>query len=105
MDTVTEKLTEVRALLEKGWTSGTLARNAADEVVEVDSPDACKWCLLGGLYRVTDDEQMQLLAYNTLLPYADGVTYLSTFNDERGHEAVLKLLDDTIAGEKAGREE
>ena len=42
-------LTEARALIEKGWTQGKLAKNVWGHQVRYDDPDACAFCSLGAL--------------------------------------------------------
>lgn len=46
---VKEILEAALALIEKGWTRGVVARDAAGRCVEAHDPSACSWCASGAL--------------------------------------------------------
>ena len=50
--TTKEVLEQARALIERGWTQGTAARNANGDHVAATSRHACMWCATGALYVV-----------------------------------------------------
>lgn len=98
-------LTYARALIEKGWTKGASARNAARASVSEYSAAACAFCTIGALrrayldchafagelYAATDALTDQLparrrgLGRATILQYND--------NRQRTKEEILALFD------------
>lgn len=46
------RLVEV-SLTERTWTKGTLARNNDDHKTGVHAEDACRWCILGHIQRLS----------------------------------------------------
>lgn len=45
---------EVARLLEKGWTTNVHARDENDTIVSPYDKKACKWCITGAIFKVTD---------------------------------------------------
>ena len=56
--TLIHVLTRVKARIEKGWTQGTSARNAAGKSVRIREPDLCpvSWSLRGALREESTDD-------------------------------------------------
>ena len=50
--TTKQILVKARALIERGWTQNTAARNADGDHVAATSRHACRWCATGALYVV-----------------------------------------------------
>ena len=50
--TTKEILEQARALIERGWTQGTAARNSNGDHVSATSRHACEWCATGALYAI-----------------------------------------------------
>jgi hypothetical protein len=106
--TVLETLQQTRDLLadKSRWTIGSFARDESNTTVMATHERACKWCLEGALQKVTD--------FNELLPEANDrlkrlipldehgrpTHHIPSLNDQVGHEAVLRLLDEAIAKEQ-----
>ncbi len=103
-------LAALRALLASGWTQGTMARDARGAGVVPQSREACEWCLLGGIERVTFStldleesiERQQALAQaivNVLPAKGEGAGSILYFNeDERRTQGdVLDLIDVAMA--------
>lgn len=86
-----EQLKATRALItDKAYfTTGARARNKDHIVCEADSPEARYWCVIGAWERETgydDDGVLDVLCNcNPVI-----------VNDEKGHKAVLKMLDHAI---------
>lgn len=100
-----ETLKAVKALIEdpKHWAVGALARSAKGRVVNAESPKATCFCIEGAFRRVTGEtwssEWVPIVAASRLL-YGE-LPYV--VNDDRGHDAVMAVLDAAIAeAEKAG---
>ena len=55
-ETIAKLLRDVAQIIDAGhWTQGQAARNADYERVQIDAPDAVKFCALGALGRVSID--------------------------------------------------
>lgn len=80
----------------KHWTKGAFARRGDGDNCSPDDPEAEKWCVLGSLARETKRSQRSgEIARGALF---DSTTTRSpaNINDQRGHRAVLVLLDRAI---------
>ena len=93
-----------KALIEKGWTKGCLARDKNDVQVDTVSPEACKFCLLGALFRASNQDwatyNKAMCSIYRIMPtglLVPGGT-MTDFNDQRTKEDVLYLLDTVIYG-------
>jgi hypothetical protein len=111
--TVLETLQQTRELLSvpQRWTRGTLARDSRGLPVSPEDSSACRFCLLGALYRVASvkartDDLAAVPAWHALLDLLPldernrPVYYPSAINDEQGRGAVLSLLDWAIIKEQ-----
>jgi hypothetical protein len=111
--TVLETLQQTRELLSKPqrWTRGTLARDSRGLPVSPEDPKACRFCLMGAMYRVTSLDSdyagvTELSAYRALLDlipldeHDRPAIYPSAVNDVQGRGAVLSLLDQAIIKEQ-----
>ena len=116
-------LTKARALIEdpERWIKGEFAEDEQGMRVKIDSPHACRFCLVGAVRRATDEaavalgEEMDLLNLEQLvgigaivasvLPIGRHTWMVSEFNDYSGttHGDVLGVLDRAIA-ESGGSE-
>lgn len=78
------------------WCQGALAENAECEPVDYDSPDACRWCALGAVYRASpktpDGDAAIFYLHDAARPRG-----LIDANDNQDHAAVLDLYDRAIA--------
>jgi hypothetical protein len=114
--TVLETLQQTRELLSKPqrWTRGTLARDSRGLPVSPESPRACRFCVMGALYRVTNSPTRDYTGapdpvravYDALLrqmpldEHDRPAIYPSVVNDVQGRGAVLSLLDRAIIKEQ-----
>lgn len=103
---VVTTLTALRELLgdETRWTQGQNARNSQNNPVNWDDPNACKFCMNGGLLKVSGYKR------GTEYPHSFDMSerYLSkcasdlfdrgyvTVNDDKDHAAVVKVMDCAI---------
>lgn len=89
-----EELKKARALLVKGWTKGSFAKNAQGEKCVPYSDKAVCWCAGGALKVVTDN-------WSDLWDVVEAELkggYLPDFNDaQETVEPVLALFDKAIA--------
>lgn len=107
-------MTKLRELLsdESKWTQTALARNKNNQIVAIASPEACKFCLIGGLDKldISVDEWIakhrKITAYISELPNAERfavsevTTYhpnaeysVSKFNDCNSWETIDAMLN------------
>ena len=95
-----ETLTKVRQLLSNPshWTKGADARNSRGESVPYMAETACKFCLLGAIYRVAEMHNVAPKPVCDALSAHLGEYSIADFNDTRSHGAILQLLDDAISG-------
>jgi len=89
------------------WTVGSYARDGADREVPINSPDACKFCLIGALYKgfgysYAPDIHDKLdfrIAWNALsdVTECEGQK-LAPWNDALGrdHSEVIEAIDAAI---------
>lgn len=103
---VVATLTALRELLgdETRWTQGSNARDRQDSQVNWDHPEACKFCLNGGLLKVSGYKSGEEYSHS----FDMSERYLSkcsselfdqgyvTVNDDRDHAAVVKVMDCAI---------
>lgn len=82
-----------RILVEKGWTQGYFAKNAAGENVRLDSEEAESFCVLGAAFRAAGcrNESFIRAALIAAAPAGEPAEY----NDAPGRtkEEVLALID------------
>lgn len=94
-------LSEAQELIrdQKNWTTRSLARDCTDRPVALTRCiEACRWCALGALHKVTNTiEDYDMLehflnqAARQIYPrYRYSVAYI---NDNNGHQAVMQLFD------------
>lgn len=58
MTSAVEVLTKARALIEKGWTQGTNARQKNNRETSPQSKTACKFCAIGAMVREANLESL-----------------------------------------------
>ena len=80
------------------WTQGWFAKNERGLNVSEDHPDACCWCVLGAMKRVSSSsigfhQAAAILRNRSMFRLFD----LSEFNDTHTHAEVLALFDAAIA--------
>lgn len=64
MSDLKEQLTQVRDLLQKGWTKGALARNQQGDPVFTTDVTASCYCSVGAIYKIEPDhDNMPILNY------------------------------------------
>lgn len=102
-DRVLTALIKAKALIVRGWTKNSMARDAAGLPVASDNPDACQWCMYGAVLSVTRNaaevRNLTIHAVCAALPevYAvgGGVTQYNDAGD-RTHAQVLRVFDMAI---------
>lgn len=120
--TVTECLTSLKELLtpEERWIQGANALSPQKEPVSAVDPEACQWCLFGGLLNVLglEEEESGMIywrpspsLYRTLYDLLEATIgekekkefpSISLFNDTHTHQDVLSLLDLALEKSHAG---
>ena len=96
-----QTLQKLREKIIAGWTQCTSARNSLGLPVEMDSPEACQFCIMGGLDAVTGDDytvwKQALLFLNEALP-TDFYGTVISYNDtpSRTKEEMVALVDRAI---------
>ena len=99
-----------KGLIQKGWTTGVMARDANGSDVDPLDPAACQWCLVGALYRAFQDvtglqdryEGPLKQMMGQALFHLRGVTTrprmsFDQLNDQLGRQVVLDLIDRGLA--------
>jgi hypothetical protein len=99
-------LKAARALItpEGAWTQGFYARTKNGFTVNTQSKDACSWCWLGAIAKVSDNiGGPQYEAAHDLFKRVSGEKYPSKFNDAPGRTQaeVLAKFDEAIAALEA----
>lgn len=113
--TVKQVLIGVQELLSDParFTINTGARNRYQEPVNPLNPQAICWCTFGGVTKVLGKQLTELTEEEKNLRYDvgralkqasvelfDTQRVASRVNDEMGHQAIMKVLEVTIEGEK-----
>lgn len=103
---VVSTLAALRTLLgdKSRWTQGTNARDPEGTQVNWDHPDACKFCLNGGLLKVSGhkrgDDYAAHFTLSELMLDRCALSLFSTgyvtVNDGRDHDSVVKVMDCAI---------
>jgi hypothetical protein len=85
---------KVIALIEnpKAWTQGVPARDVEGTSVPPNNQQACKWCMLGALTKVTATYDSWQEAMGKIRDAMQGDVCIATFNDTHTHAEVLALL-------------
>jgi len=87
------------------WTVGSYARDGADREVPINSPDACKFCLMGAVFKATgrpfgpaDNEKEPFAIAWKALRGVTGYPALGQFNDALGreHSEIIEAIDAAI---------
>jgi hypothetical protein len=91
-------LTEIKQLFATpaSWTQGSFARNASGETVLLTSPRATCFCLRGAVARLQEKDFSNIRVKTTFALKAelpDGFSTLVQFNDLKGYEDVVALID------------
>ena len=100
MDATVETLTDLAALKEllsdpDRWTQGAMARDIDGYEVRPSNPRACRFCLVGAMWRIVGSES--LARYHRLrdaFTYKDSLTYA---NDKMPHSEVLSMIETDLA--------
>src|SRR6185369_4319666 len=89
-------LTEARKKIENkvNWTKGALAKDMRNRVVNMLSPNACKWCALGAIGTTFCPESTVELLRQSAKELFD--LRVQDVNDFLGYEAVLVMYDHAI---------
>lgn len=104
-------LKKAKALISnpESWTQGAFARDKRGRNVECLSYEACCWCAIGSVLRISDSvacdshEALSFLniAAAVLVDYAAERRSAAQFNDLHNHQEVLNLFDTAIDMAKA----
>lgn len=97
--TTKEILIEARQLLSdpSHWTKGADARNSRGESVPYMAETACKFCILGAIFRVAEMHNVAPEPVCDAISAHLGEYSIADFNDTRNHWAILQLLDTAIS--------
>lgn len=101
----TEALVLLINLLEDNWTAQAFARNQFGEPVAADSPEATRWDVVGGLYKVTgchatvDRIVNEMDAPVRRAGWDQGIIRL---NDQLSHRSLLGLLESVVEDLNSG---
>jgi hypothetical protein len=96
---IKDALFKVRSKIEQGWTRKTFARNFEGMPVSLCSSDACEFCLVGAIFKVTALSKFGLLSdVMGAVGAACGHGSLIIWNDSpnRTKEEVLAVVDKAI---------
>lgn len=80
------------------WTQGASARDESGAVCASRSPEAVRWCLHGGMHKVTPP-LAAWLRWDMVWVFSEAGTpeNISGFNDSSPHAAILDAIDAAIA--------
>lgn len=95
-------MTKLRELLSDAskWTQNTFARNKYNQIIALASPEACKFCLVGGLDKldISQDEWIakhdKITAYISELPDAERFIGCSVINNRPNKEYSVSRFND-----------
>lgn len=97
--TVKELLTKARNKIKKGWTRGAYARNKYGKEIFWHSKNACRFCAVGAVKRMSKDDKLIEKALSELrrrLP--DNYGTITCYNDQHKKEDVINLFNRAIDG-------
>lgn len=98
-------LKRTKEYLKKGWCQHSLAMTKDDKAVTVHDPEAIKWCLIGAIFRASDDIRNEFpeTRCHDRAPMSIIASLIKepvpTWNDAPGRrkEDVLKLIETAIS--------
>ena len=121
--TVLQVLEQVQEILrdKRRWTCWAFARDRHSARVDVDSPKACRWCLMGAVGKAADDDfslyENVAKKLSTHLPhryaeeyidgFMDAATAVSNYNDDEAikrstrYGRAVELVYKTLRNERA----
>lgn len=113
--TSVEILEDALETVKSGWTQGANARDANWNLVPPTDESACRWCLIGSVYRSVGyssyspnrDCELQLKDSTRVFSLLEGIIgrelVLSSWNDDvdRTQADVLNLLNEALEKEKS----
>lgn len=76
------------------WTKFVAARNKKDQRVSVESPDACKFCLVGAIDKIYKIHDKRILVRNKVrdIIYRRYFSTISSFNDYTAkHKDIIEI--------------
>ena len=85
------------------WTEGAFARTAGDIPVDPRDPAAVCWCVIGAAIAVEGSSTLANMGGGMGWDELIGTYLAEDVNDQKGHKAVLDLLDKRIAELEAKR--
>lgn len=96
--TPSEILRKAKALIDtpEKWIQEAYAVNDKGWEVELSNPSACKFCSLGAIHRINDDNDDAHDATFDYLKNAMG-TYVDGYNDTHTHAEVMAKWDEAIS--------
>lgn len=105
---VVRDLRDMRALLQRGWTGGTLALNRRGRETDPLSVGAVKFCLKGAAIRVTPlpfhpIRRWRLYQALTRAAFVHGYRRFTRMNDAGGPDKAMLAIDTAIAHAQAPR--
>lgn len=75
------------------WTTRCCARDTNDNFVDMDAPTACKWCLIGAVYKCySGTDGMRVLSDVQKEISVAGFKSIGRFNDDLGYNAVMTVV-------------
>lgn len=98
---------EAAKIVDLGWTQGASARNIHNRPTSALNDEACSWCAIGALRKVSDTRLHDKVAAVLGLPLTPILSLhpLAEFNDARGRtkeEVIAKLCEAAALLEERG---
>lgn len=78
-------LRKAAAILQRGWGRYTLARNAGGTPVDIENPQAVKFCAVGALIKAGDTKDRAFLELRVYVRETFHFDNVSDFNDMMAH--------------------
>ena len=94
-----ENLNEIKDVLsdESSWTQNTFARDVNGNTIDVDSDNACSWCLMGAIYKSSDTVNQSNDVVDCLYRVTGQSVCYYNDNKETQHQDIVNLLNTAIA--------
>lgn len=85
------------------WCRNAPARDSSGEFTNIESKDACQWCLVGAVWRVLGGQYYHAMEGEIIRRLRDeinkfdnSISLVSVFNDRRTHSEVVGLIDRAV---------
>lgn len=98
MNSLEHDLVEVKNLLSdpRNWVKNDFAVNYGSYTCDARADDACRWCVVGAIYKVAQYDDTKAETLERIIKDANHINDLIEYNDGATHLEIMLVLDRAI---------